>query len=361
MPNHANYDALVTEGLDRAYDRAKAGAGLEIDLGTARVIVFSDLHRGNRRRSDDFLACEPTFREALGHYLAEGYLLVVLGDAEDLWKYRPREVKRAYEASIALEGSFSEAGRYLRLVGNHDDLWKDGRAYRRYLGDLLGQVDPLDGICLHLSLGAEELGTIFLTHGHQGTLDSDRFSWLSRLLLRFIYRPFQQLTGFRTTSPSTSIELRDQHSLAMYRWSEDRCGQKLVFVAGHTHLPVFLSLNHVEQLQVRRHALLHDLVARGLHATVEEASRDEGVRQVEAEIEAVQGKMGGVPPSAAGALAKKPCYFNTGCCSFSDGDITGIEITGREISLVRWKLVDGRGSRAVRARSDLVDDVFAKL
>ena len=31
-----------------------------------------------------------------------------------------------------------------------------------------------------------------------------------------------------------------------------------------------------------------------------------------------------------------PCYFNTGCCSFSDGDITGIEIANGEIRLVRW-------------------------
>jgi hypothetical protein len=31
-----------------------------------------------------------------------------------------------------------------------------------------------------------------------------------------------------------------------------------------------------------------------------------------------------------------PCYFNTGCCSFPDGDITGLEIADGEIRLVRW-------------------------
>jgi hypothetical protein len=30
-------------------------------------------------------------------------------------------------------------------------------------------------------------------------------------------------------------------------------------------------------------------------------------------------------------------YFNTGCCCFSDGDITGIEIEGDRIRLVKWK------------------------
>ena len=34
--------------------------------------------------------------------------------------------------------------------------------------------------------------------------------------------------------------------------------------------------------------------------------------------------------------AKKPCYFNTGCCCFRDGDVTGLEIANREIRLVRW-------------------------
>ena len=31
-----------------------------------------------------------------------------------------------------------------------------------------------------------------------------------------------------------------------------------------------------------------------------------------------------------------PCYFNTGCCSFPDGDITGLEIADGMIRLVRW-------------------------
>ena len=32
----------------------------------------------------------------------------------------------------------------------------------------------------------------------------------------------------------------------------------------------------------------------------------------------------------------RSCYFNSGCCCFSNGDITGIEFTDGEIRLVRW-------------------------
>lgn len=31
-----------------------------------------------------------------------------------------------------------------------------------------------------------------------------------------------------------------------------------------------------------------------------------------------------------------PSYFNTGCCRFEDGDITGIELAEGEIRLIKW-------------------------
>ena len=37
-----------------------------------------------------------------------------------------------------------------------------------------------------------------------------------------------------------------------------------------------------------------------------------------------------------------PFYFNTGCCYFSAGDITGIEIADGFIRLIKWSEVKGR-------------------
>ncbi len=34
---------------------------------------------------------------------------------------------------------------------------------------------------------------------------------------------------------------------------------------------------------------------------------------------------------------KKPCYFNTGCCSYRFGSISGLEIADGEIRLVTWQ------------------------
>ena len=38
---------------------------------------------------------------------------------------------------------------------------------------------------------------------------------------------------------------------------------------------------------------------------------------------------------------ERPCYFNTGCCSYGDGDITGIELQGDQLRLVRWIRAEG--------------------
>jgi len=49
----------------------------------------------------------------------------------------------------------------------------------------------------------------------------------------------------------------------------------------------------------------------------------------------------------------KPCYFNTGCCSYSDGDITGIEIDDGEIRLVRWSDTNGKPKRDILRSANL--------
>ena len=51
----------------------------------------------------------------------------------------------------------------------------------------------------------------------------------------------------------------------------------------------------------------------------------------------------------------KPCYFNSGCCCFSDGDITGIEITDGSFYLIKWKMVNGESKRIVLEETTLVE------
>jgi hypothetical protein len=58
---------------------------------------------------------------------------------------------------------------------------------------------------------------------------------------------------------------------------------------------------------------------------------------------------------------ERPSYFNTGCCSFGDGDVTGLEFAGGQVRLVRW-LDDGGGvaPHALEPPRDLTD-IFARV
>jgi hypothetical protein len=42
-----------------------------------------------------------------------------------------------------------------------------------------------------------------------------------------------------------------------------------------------------------------------------------------------------------------PCYFNSGCCCFEDGTITGIEIEKDFIRLIKWNYQNKAPTRVV--------------
>ena len=69
-------------------------------------------------------------------------------------------------------------------------------------------------------------------------MDSDRFSGVSRLVVRHAWRPFQRKWKIPSTTPSRDFALRARHDAAMFQWARKR-PERLVLIAGHTHRPVF--------------------------------------------------------------------------------------------------------------------------
>jgi UDP-2,3-diacylglucosamine pyrophosphatase LpxH len=303
-----SYQQNISAGLDRAYAAAPV---VPIDLRDLRLVVLSDLHRGAGDDADDFRACEGTYAAAVAHYVRPHYVLALLGDAEDLWECWPAEVVRRYAKSIAQEKPFLDAGRYWRLLGNHDEAWQSSILVNLYLRPLLGPVEPIESLRLLVMEGRRTLGEIFLVHGSQGEVWEERLAWLSRRVLRYGWRPIQRLTKWKTTTPATDWRLARKHERAMYNWAVQKEG--LIIIAGHTHHPAFSSPARYEQLA----ATYDDLRLQP------EAFDPEVVERIEADL-------------AFARAQEQPCYFNTGCCSFSDGSLTGIEIAGGIIRLVRW-------------------------
>ena len=182
------YQRRVKEGLDRAFADPHV-TERELDLEHDRLVIFSDHHRGARDGADDFWRCERAYRAALGYYLEEGHRLFLLGDVEELWENVPRDVLAAYGDTLALEREFYELGRLERFWGNHDDAWRHADAVKAHFErDFPGLVIH-EALKLHATRGGAAVGLFFLVHGHQGTLDSDRFGGLSRLVVRYGWRP----------------------------------------------------------------------------------------------------------------------------------------------------------------------------
>lgn len=341
----AKFDREIAAGMTRAFDD-KATEEQELDLDTARLVVFSDLHKGGRDSADDFRRSERAYQAALGYYLEQGHRLFVLGDVEELWKYSPDEVIKAYPQSLELEGEFHMKGRYERFWGNHDDLWGHPDAVAKRLARFYPGLRVREALKLRVTSAGEELGLIFLIHGHQGTLESERFAWFSKLVVRYFWRPLQRKFGATATTPASDWNLRQRHEAAMFAWTKSHPARPVV-IAGHTHRPVFGSskppvpdLRPLDQIE----AELRD-------AEAAQPRDSRGVSGLRAELEWTQAERRRVEPPPIDM--EPPCYFNTGCCSFPDGDVTGIEIADRKIRLVRWPTDDEKPAMKVLAVDDL--------
>jgi predicted phosphodiesterase len=316
----------VAKGLDRAYAAAVAE---RVELDALELLIVSDHHRGARDGADDFRRCERAYNAALAHYLETGYELLLLGDTEELWECDPEDVIAAYPRTYALEAEFAARGRYRRVYGNHDDEWRHARSVERHRAALGGErADVREAFRLELTREGEPLGELFLVHGHQGTDDAERWSWISRIVVRKIWRPLQRKLRIASTSPAVDWDLREMHDEAMYSWAR-QAPTRPVVIAGHTHRPVFgvgrrapVVPEPLEQLERR-----YDELRRG-GAPPEELCR------VRTRIEFLYAELRRYDRPAIPVVP--PCYFNTGCCSFGDGDVTALELSGGRIRLVRW-------------------------
>ncbi len=346
----------ISAALDAAFSRALKQEQAEgeklLDIHNARFVIFSDHHKGSRDGADDFKVCERAYHAALAYYDRLGYTLAVLGDAEELWEERAEAVLKAYPHTFELEGRFHKDGRYLRFWGNHDDAWSHADLVKQWLAPAFGggPFTVRESLILHVRDGAEELGRLFLVHGHQGTFGSERIAWLSRFALRYFWRPIQRIFRFSLNTPAKDFVLRFAHDSALYSWSERQ--QKVVLITGHTHRPVFKSESKEELV---RKSLMEMEAKLAKRAT---SKLQQQTAELSAELEWILAQNQQSPKDIPPVEFKKPSYFNTGCCAFLDGDVTGLECSDGEIRLVRWPDDEDSPKPKVLAKAKL-KDVFA--
>jgi hypothetical protein len=337
------FQSLINRGMDRVLGDTRKQGAIPLDIGR-RYIIFSDHHKGARTGADDFRNNEVTYLSALNFYLQAGYVLVILGDAEELWEEPIEDVLASYPQVFGSEARF-HPGRYIRVFGNHDSNWASEGQVKKHLDPIFPEIKVTEGLLFHYDGQGdpESAGDLLLLHGHQGTIDSEFIAPISRVLVRAFWRTFQILTGKGSTSPATDDCLRGQHDTAMYSWASRQ--DKLLLVAGHTHRPVWSSRTYLQMLETELTAVQQEV---GPAAALGGEVKEEVVEDLQTSItkEAEQ-----FPP-CQDTIKTQPCYFNTGCCSFSDGDITGLELENGRLRLIKW-------SRKTLSRVVLQDEELA--
>jgi UDP-2,3-diacylglucosamine pyrophosphatase LpxH len=343
--------------LDDCLKRALRLPGLNPLKG--RLVVFSDQHRGDGRSgSDDFLPNLNIYRYALIRYFREGHTLIVNGDSEDCWENDPDRILRAYgRTAYAEEKRFHDAGRGVRIYGNHDREWSDPGKVRRHLRPVLGDV------AVH---SAALVGDrLLVLHGHQGDPRDDREHGWNRWVVRHLWAPVQRMgwtdrlwpllrrAGVLDYSRAAANNfIRRERDQLLYEWAKSN---RILLIAGHTHRGMFRSFSKVDQIRQMQERLEAALAGsmrledRLLILAALERIRDI-VRKSREELRRDKSRT---------RLEKNPvpCYFNAGSCVFSDG-ITGIEIDRGFIRLVKWEVSDTVCAGEEKRRSN---DLFVAI
>jgi len=344
---------LTSERLDEARSEAKT---IPFDIDKDRIIVLSDVHKGDKQNgSDDFKHNEAIYCCALDYYLKRDFKLILAGDIEEGWECKYEKIREWYkDTAFKMEREFVEKEKatgicyYYRILGNHDgdrvdpeDVEGHLRNVERHLKPVLGEITVYPA----LFLGEK----IFIAHGHQGDPYSDRGAKLSRSVVRYIWKPLQNVFKFINTSAAKNNKIRRKRDQYLFEWAQSN---DLMLIAGHTHRGMFESFSKTDQLQRQRSELqtrsaaandpaaklllqvAKQKISRIIQESKEELSKDKEISRL------------GTSPT--------PCYFNDGSCVHPDG-ITGIEIDQGRIRLVKWELSDttcsDRGEGQLRAQN----------
>ncbi|MEI2739007.1 MAG: metallophosphoesterase [Chitinophagaceae bacterium] len=324
------FDALTKLSADIVKHPGKKGLVIPFEQNAGKFIIFSDQHKGSRNGADDFKQAETNYLNALDYYSKNDFCFINLGDSEELWENSIWKVKKKNRATFEAEKKFLAHNRHVKIFGNHDLYWDTSPWAYWHLKNMYGEkVKIYEGLILKTATGnpdQDESLTIFLTHGHQGDAQSDG-NWFSKFFVAYIWAPLQSLLKINPNTPAYDAEKKTLHNHIMYEWSAQQ--KNTILVTGHTHQPVFASLTHLERL----------------YKQFQLAEKENNKHQLDNLLDEIKKREKEFTAVSVDYMNMKPSYFNSGCCCFSDGDITGIEIADRHIRLIKWTAANGSSAR----------------
>ncbi|GHU40727.1 hypothetical protein FACS1894111_01840 [Clostridia bacterium] len=223
-------------------------------------VLMSDCHRGDGNWHDNFAGNKTVYLAALREYYERGYSYFELGDGDELWENkRMEEIMEKHGEVFALLKKFHAKGRLFMLYGNHDMVKKNEQTMgERLMGLMALEMRKPDtakkkehmfcgccpGLVAHESIFLKNCCNgkgLLLIHGHQGDFMNDTLWKLSRFLVRYLWRPLEQLGVKDPTSAAKNYKKKDFVEKRMATWAKKR---QQVLVAGHTHRPYFTEDPH---------------------------------------------------------------------------------------------------------------------
>ncbi|HEX3026163.1 MAG TPA: metallophosphoesterase [Clostridia bacterium] len=263
--------------ITRAYRQARR-IGFD---DSSKIILFSDCHRGDGSWADDFSGNQNLYFAALTYYYKNNYTYLEIGDGDELWKNKKiSDIMSVHSDAFWQLDRFDQEGRLYLLYGNHDKVKKSSSAscgfYQYYDEQQKKKIVLMPKIRFNES--------VVLTHRvsqkqifllHGHQADGFNDDWWK--LGRFLVRHVWKPLEMIGIKDPTSTAKNHQKKEAVEKWLEEWAERyQIITIAGHTHRPVF--------------------------------------------------------PQPGESL-----YFNDGCC-VHPRCITGIEIAGGKIQLIKWSV-----------------------
>ncbi|MFK5974064.1 MAG: serine/threonine protein phosphatase [Flavobacteriaceae bacterium] len=228
--------------LSRAYKNAKTVAFDD----SSKFILFSDCHRGDNSFADDFANNRNIYYHALKFYYKKGFQYCELGDGDELWENLYFEsIFEAHKNVYELLRLYYLDNSLHMIWGNHDMVYKDPKYVQEHLSSYFEPIEDTDkalfeGISYNEGIVLKHTETqqeIFLTHGHQGDWWNYTFWRWSRFLVRVLWKPLQIWGIADPTSPAKNHKELIKVEKRIKKWILRN--DLIITIIGHTHRPRF--------------------------------------------------------------------------------------------------------------------------
>ena len=210
----------------------------------SKYVLFSDCHRGNGTNNDNFLKNQHLYLAALRHYYNQNFTYIELGDGDELWENRNMEqIKEIHSEVFGQLSLFYQKKRLYMIYGNHDIVKKSTSFSKKKCASFYCMSDQCDkplfpGITFYSGLILENPVTgkrYYLTHGHQASLLNSTLWPVNRFLVRYIWKPLEQIGILDPTSAAKNYTAKQRTEKKLTNWAEKK-GRTLI--TGHTHRPM---------------------------------------------------------------------------------------------------------------------------